>query len=72
VNEAALVRSAPDVSNLAEKIDLLRRSAYGCVIMLNNMQPQQALAQYLDAKKMLREVQELVNDLDRKLQEGDQ
>lgn len=70
MNEAALVRSAPDVSNLAERIDLLRKDAYNCIVMLNNMQLIQAMTHYQDLKKHLKDVQVVFEDIDRKVTEA--
>lgn len=70
MNEIVMAASGSDIAVIAERIDLMRRSMYTCAIMISNMQPKQAITQFQDAKRSLKEVQELIDTMDRKLSEN--
>lgn len=64
---AGLHRSKPDLSQASEHVSLLSRSLINTLIMLNNQQNEQAVANYRDAEKLLREVNEMMSDIGRKI-----
>ena len=53
---ALMQRARPEISQLSEHVGLLNRSLINCMIMLNNLNNDQGIANYKDAEKLLKEV----------------
>lgn len=65
-----LLREKVTMSSIAEKANLLQRKAFSCLINLNKLNLQQAPIEYKDFKAVLKELNESVEDLDRKIAAG--
>lgn len=66
---AVLHREKAAISQACEHVALVQRSLFNCIIMLNNQNNEQAVANYQDAKRRLSELNEMMADLGRKVQE---
>lgn len=64
---ALMQRARPEISQLSEHVGLLNRSLINCMIMLNNLNNDQGIANYKDAEKLLKEVNEMASDIGRKV-----
>jgi hypothetical protein len=65
-----LLRETVAISQIAERSNLAQRRAFSCAINLNKQNQQQAVNDYKDFKSTLKELNELVADLDRKIATG--
>lgn len=59
-----------DLSNIAEKTSLLSQQAFNSVINLNQLKVSDAINSYRDMKAVLKNLQEMIADFDRKVQSG--